>query len=127
MSELEDKISGILNDPDQMEKITQMAKSLMGGGAPADDKLGASLGDLFGGSQSGGSGGDDLPDMETIKRLGSLFAGSSGSGGGGQNKALLDAIRPYLAEKRREKFDRAVKLARMAKLAEIAFREQRRD
>ena len=31
MSELEDKISGILGDPAQMEKITKLAQSLMGG------------------------------------------------------------------------------------------------
>ena len=31
MSELEDKINSLLSDPEQMEKITQMARSLMGG------------------------------------------------------------------------------------------------
>lgn len=31
MSEFEDRINSILGDPAQMEKITQMAKSLMGG------------------------------------------------------------------------------------------------
>ena len=36
MSELEDKINGILGDPAQMEKIAGLAKSLMGGGDSGD-------------------------------------------------------------------------------------------
>ena len=35
--------------------------------------------------------------------------------------ALLEALKPFLAEKRRDKLDRAMKLARMEKMAELAF------
>ena len=31
MSEFEDRVNSILNDPDQMDKITKIAQSLMGG------------------------------------------------------------------------------------------------
>jgi len=34
MSEFEDRLNSILNDPEQMDKIASMAKSLMGGGGP---------------------------------------------------------------------------------------------
>ena len=34
MSELEDKINAVLGDPKQMEQITKLAKSFMGGGTP---------------------------------------------------------------------------------------------
>ena len=48
MSELEDKINGILGDPAQMEKIAGLAKSLMGGGdsgdAPAEKTKSAAAG-----------------------------------------------------------------------------------
>lgn len=36
------------------------------------------------------------------------------------NRHLLEAMKPYLAEKRRRKIDRAMKLARLASLAELA-------
>ena len=32
MSEFEDRINSVLNDPEQMDKIANLAKSLMGGG-----------------------------------------------------------------------------------------------
>ena len=40
-----------------------------------------------------------------------------------QDQALLEAMKPWLSEKRRHKVDRAVKIARMAKLAEMAMGE----
>ena len=41
MSELEDKISEVLGDPEQMAQITRLAQSLMGG---AGDAAGAATG-----------------------------------------------------------------------------------
>ena len=35
MSEFEDKLNELLNDPGQMERIAGIAKSLMGGDAPS--------------------------------------------------------------------------------------------
>ena len=49
-------------------------------------------------------------------------------GGGetpGREQALLEAMKPYLSEKRRGKLDRALRLARMAKLAGLALGEGR--
>ena len=48
-------------------------------------------------------------------------------GGGGEkpqgSEALLRAMQPYLSEKRRLKMDKALKLARLAKLAGFAMDE----
>ena len=40
---------------------------------------------------------------------------------------LLEAMKPYLAEKRRRKIDRAMKLARLASLAELAAEDLEGD
>ena len=44
----------------------------------------------------------------------------SGKGGAGRDAKLLEAMRPFLSEKRRGKMDRAMKIARLAGIAELA-------
>ena len=94
MSDFEDSLNSILNDPDKMQSIASMAKSLMGGDAS-----------------------ESVPDIDTgaLKKL-------MGSGDNRDTK-LLEAMRPYLSEKRRSKMDRALKIARLASLAELAAGE----
>ena len=48
---------------------------------------------------------------------------SSGAGEKKQERALLEAMKPFLSERRREKMDKAMKLARLAGLAGIAAAE----
>lgn len=72
MSELEDKINGILGDPAQMEKIAGLAKSLMGGGdsgdAPAEKTKSAGGGlDSLMQSLSGSDGAIDPGDARAAK------------------------------------------------------------
>ena len=98
MSELEDQISRILSDPREMEKLTGLARSLMGGDASAPDET-------------------PLPDPGLLQKLGNMLRQDSG----GKEAALLAAMRPWLSEKRRRKMDRAVQLARMARLARLAM------
>lgn len=110
MSDFEDRLNSILNDPAQMEKITSMAKSLMGGGETAQER----------------------PEMKTQKgsglfenfdpaMLGRLSAVMGGMHRNDDKQALLEAVKPYLSQPRREKLERAMKLARMIHMAEIAF------
>ncbi len=102
MSDFEDRLNSILNDPAQMERITAMAKSLMGSGESAPP-----------GEQPAGS-------MDGLD-LGRLMSAVGGSGGRDNKRALLEAMKPYLSPHRREKLDRAMKLAKMIGMAEIAF------
>ncbi len=104
MSELEDRLNSILSDPAQMERLSSLAQSLMGGaGAPspsaarqeAPGGLGAALGSLLSPPQKAG----------------------------GDPSALLQALQPFLSEKRRQKLGRAMRLARMASLARVAMGE----
>jgi len=52
-----------------------------------------------------------------------------GQGGGEkpQERALLEAMKPYLSEKRRSKMDRAMKLAKLARIARLAMGEMGGD
>ena len=58
MSEFEDRINSVLNDPEQMDKIANLAKSLMGGEAqkadPGDGGMMGKLGELAKGLSGGG-------------------------------------------------------------------------
>ena len=73
----------------------------------------------------GGSGDKPEPppqepdiDMGMLKQM---LSGLRGNGGKkSESRDLLEAMKPFLAEKRRRKIDKAMKLARLASLAEIA-------
>lgn len=99
MSEFEDMLNSVLNDPEQMDKIGRIAQSLMGG-EPTEKAAAA------------------LPDTAMLSRIGELMSRSNDS-----KQALFEAMKPYLSEKRRGKMDRAMKLARLAHIAQIAFDE----
>ena len=107
MSELEEQISSILSDPAQMDRIAQMARSLMGGGDEAPPAADSPL--------------PELGDPALLGRLSGLLR--SAQAGDSRQEALLAAMKPYLSPGRREKMDRAVKLARMARLAQLAMGE----
>lgn len=105
MSEFEEKLNEILGDPSAMEQIAHMAKALMGSGqttaAPPPKQPVSELGDFLNSAM-----------------LGKL---SSAMGRKDDKQALLTAMKPYLSPKRREKLDRAMQLARMIHMAELAF------
>lgn len=113
MSELEDRINSVLSDPEQMARISEMAKNLMGGGSSGEKQEQK--------PQSGGIGqilGDGF-DPAMLMKIKKLMDGGSGS----KYTALFEAMKPYLSEKRRGKLDRAVQIARLARIARIAMEE----
>ena len=66
MSEFEDRINSVLNDPEQMDKIANLAKSLMGGGDgqgadAGDGGMMGKLGELAKGLSGGGSAAQESP------------------------------------------------------------------
>ena len=108
MSELEDQLNSILSDPAQMEKIAGMARTLMGGGAADAPPPGAPP-------------AEPGLDAGLLQKLGrALRAGGAESG---RERALLEAMRPYLSEKRRGRMDRALQLAKLARVARFALGE----
>lgn len=106
MAELEDMINSVLSDPRQMDKIAGLAKSLMGG------------------SDGPGPSAQTAPlpfDPGMLGRIQQLMG--AGDADSSNQQALLRAMQPYLSPKRRDKMDKALKLARLAKLAGFAMEE----
>ena len=103
MDEFGEKLNSLLNDPKQMESFASFAKSIMGGEAPASIS--------------------PEPDIDPalMKKVGSLL--SRGDNISNNDKRLLEAMKPYLSEKRRSKMDRAMKIARLASIAQLAASE----
>ena len=102
MSELEEKLNAVLNDPAEMERISALAAELLGGESPeagAESGLAAKLGGLF---------------------------GRGGEAKGGGKAALVAALAPYLHDGRREKLAKAARLAQAARLAGAMLREEDR-
>ena len=101
VSDFEDKLNKLLNDPKEMERFAGFAKSLMSGeGSPKPEQSTAL----------------DI-DPSILKNLSGML---SGKGRGGRDAKLLEAMRPFLSEKRRGKMDKAMKIARLAGIAELA-------
>ena len=98
MSEFEERLNSILNDPAEMEKITRLAGELLGAGgegaAPAQGPAGED-GELFG-------------------KLAALLRSEAG---GGDKAELISALSPYLQPTRRQRLQKALRLAKAAKLA----------
>lgn len=97
MDELSAQLNAVLNDPQQMAQIMGLAQSLMGGAGEAPAAP---------------------PAPAPAAGLGALLQAKPSQG---DRQALLQALRPYLAEKRQRKLDRALQITRMAQLAKTAL------
>ena len=100
MSEFEDKLNHILSDPQEMEKISRLAASLMGSGTDDEPK-------------SPAIGAGEFPDLKRL--LSGLGSVSS------EKTALLTALSPYLQPQRRQKLLKALRLAQAARIAGAAL------
>ena len=113
MSELEDKLNSILSSPKEMEKIMEIARSFSGF---SDASPGESA-DTKDEPVSAASG----PDPKLLKAFSRIMGSYSGMTD--DKSALLRSMRPYLKEGRLKQIDKAMEVAKMAKLAKIAFSE----
>ena len=100
MSEMEDKLSTVLSNPQLIQQIMSMAQSL---------------------GQSSTQPRESPPpqeppqvDMAMVQKLSGL-AGQSGIDS--NQKALLQALHPYLSSNRVAKLEKAMRAAKMARLA----------
>lgn len=102
MDEMEEKLNAVLSDPQMMQKIMNMAQSLGAQSAPRPE--------------SSAPKPEGLPDID----LGMLQKLSGFAQQGNIDKdqqTLLRALRPYLSRERIGKLEKAMRAARMAKLA----------
>lgn len=132
MAEFEEKLNALLSDQEAMGQIMSLAKTL-GGSQDSDPSssdssehsfregpdMAQNLSDLL----SNFSGGLD-PSM--LLMLGKIMK-EYGAGGQkeDQNLALISALRPFLKEKRSAKIDQAVQLAKLSRVARVAFQTLR--
>ena len=96
MDDINRKLEEILNDPDSMDKVRQMAQNLLGEDAAddADDK------------------GDNPINSADIGKIMSII-GSLETGANDNRAKLLLALKPHLTGKRQEKVDSAIKLLKL--------------
>ena len=102
MSELEEKLASVMNDPAMMQKIMSLAQSLGGSPPPKEEAPKAE--------------NPSFPeiDMAMLQKL-SGFASQSGIDRNQQ--ALLQALSPYISRHRIAKLERAMRAAKMAGFA----------
>ena len=101
MDELQDQIGSILNDPNTMQKIMSMAQALSTEQPQGrqDRQNGAPLPDL---------------DLNMVQKLSGLARQSSIDK---REQALLRALGAYLSKERISRLEKAMRAAKMAKLA----------
>ena len=100
MSELEERLRSVLSDPGELDRLSKMARQLMGGGPAAS---------------SAAEENATAPPAGAIKLLQELASG--------KKPPLLDAVGPYLDDERRERLSRALRLASAARTTLPALRE----
>lgn len=104
--DLSSMLSGILNNPAEMEKLKNMANSLLGGEgdsapfSPSPQNNGSFLGDVS---------PDEIAGV--MKIMGALKNNASD-----QRVGLLVSLRPHLSEKRQKRVDDAIKILRLVSL-----------
>lgn len=92
---MEEKLQQLLNDPDSMAQIMSFAQAL---GAPQED----------------------APDDGLARAMLQLVQQARHSDG--KQEALLCALKPFLRPERRDKIDRALRIARLSQLAGSALK-----
>lgn len=101
MDDLMGRLQDVLNDPESMKQIGELAKMLSAGesapepGPPAAPAAPA---------------GEALPDMGSLIRLGQVMQSAARDD---PNIRLLTALRPLLREETRPKLDRVIRLYRL--------------
>ncbi|MBQ6403773.1 MAG: hypothetical protein IJI27_07700 [Oscillospiraceae bacterium] len=95
MDELQERLSRLLEDPEELRRMTDMASQLLGGGEASEPDA------------------PKLPDLSSI--MGKLRGGSS------DTQKLLQAMKPFLAPERQARLSRAMRAAKLASLASAAF------
>ena len=97
MEGMEDKLGAILGNPQMMQQIMAMAQSL-GASPPREEPKPPSPG----------------PDAAM---LGNMMRIVQGAGIDSNQRALLQALHPYLTRERLERLERAMRAAKLANLA----------
>ena len=98
MDDINRKLEDILNDPESMNKVRQMAQSLLGEEESEES--------------TNGSENQSIVNSADIGRIMGILGKIENKGTDNRTKLLL-ALKPHLTGKRREKVDSAIKLLKL--------------
>ena len=123
-----DMISGIMNDPEAMNNVLKMARSLMGSGglsgsgsaseAASDARNTVEEQNVHSSEHSKDSEREDK--QPSVNMLSSVLPAILGDKETAANRErLLVALKPYMNSERRSTIDAILKLLKLAKLADI--------
>lgn len=98
MADMNEMLSGILSNPQAMESIMAMAKSL-------------------GQQQSQSAPAPTPPGADPVQLMQSLLQLSRNMSGDERQIALFQALKPFVRPDRAERLDRAIQVARISRLA----------
>ena len=125
MAEFEEKLNAILSDPQAMGQIASLAQALTGehtgeaaGQAGATD-WSALLGMLGGGGDSNPLSALSELDPQLLQAGLRLFSEYSATDD--RKVALLNALKPFVKPERYAKVDKAVQIAKLARVIRVAF------
>ena len=110
MDGMEEKLGSILSNPEMMQKIMTMAKSL----SPSSSQQEAPK------EQAQSTGLPDI-DLGALQKISGLARQGSIDR---EQQALLKALSPYLSSERLRKRENAMRAAKMAKIAAAALGNQ---
>ena len=104
MADMDSNLGAILGNPEMMQKIMSLAQEFQGDRQPSPEPVNAApVGAAF-------------PDLDPAM-LQTLMGFAQQSGIDQDQQVLLQALRPYLAQHRLSKLERAMQAARMAGMA----------
>lgn len=101
MDDLSQKLAGILNDPQALENLKNMADSILSGDNSSNS--------------DGSSPPQGFPDMEQLSNIMAIMSKLNGSQDNDRTR-LINALKPYLSEKRQAKAENAIKLLKIIEL-----------
>lgn len=107
MSEMEEKLGAILNNPQMMQQIMSMAQAMSQSASPETKQEEPQ-------QQPESNTSSPALDLSMVQKL----SGLAGQGGVDKNQqALLRALSPYISRERVAKLERAMRAAKMARMA----------
>ena len=104
MDDLSQKLAAILNDPESMNRVREMAEDILGEKPEPEPEPKNDIGELF----------NDIDLVNVMSLVTKLNSNSSDP-----RSTLLTALKPHLSEPKREKVDTAIKILRLLELLPI--------
>lgn len=103
MDDLSEKLASVLNNPESMERVRQMAESILGDNSKSEPQSAplAEIGSVLGANE-----------LQSIMKIIGKFKGA----GNDPRTQLLNALKPHLSEPKREKVDTAIKILKVIEI-----------